>query len=74
MAQHRVNHSTRAQEIVLRYIRRHITETCSSPTLQEIGEARGMHSRGSVHYQLVELKTKGAIVRTLDRHRGIQVT
>ncbi|MFC9282232.1 LexA family protein [Streptomyces collinus] len=39
----------------------------------EIGRAVGMRSRASVHYQLVELETKRAIVREPGRSRGIRL-
>ncbi|MGW5480641.1 hypothetical protein [Streptomyces sp. NPDC004008] len=38
-----------------------------------MGEAVGMRSRYSVHYQLVELETKQAIVREPGRARGIRL-
>ncbi|MGW3209266.1 LexA family protein [Streptomyces sp. NPDC001135] len=41
--------------------------------MQEIGDTVGMRSRASVHYQLVELETKQAIVRTPGRARVIRL-
>ncbi|MGV4989070.1 LexA family protein [Streptomyces sp. NRAIS3] len=70
---HRVEHLTDTQERVLRCIRQAITDRGEAPTVQEIGDAVGMRSRASVHYQLVELETKQAIVREPGRARGIRL-
>lgn len=73
MARHRVEHLTDTQERILRYIRQQITDRGEAPTVAEIGEHVGMTSRASVHYQLVELETKGAIRREPRRSRGIRL-
>jgi len=73
MARHRVDYLTDTQERILRYIREQITERGEAPTVAEIGEQVGMNSRASVHYQLVELEAKGAIVREAGRSRGIRL-
>ncbi|MFG3205309.1 LexA family protein [Streptomyces sp. NPDC048192] len=70
---HRVDHLTDAQERILRCIRQAILDRGEAPTVAEIGEAVGMRSRASVHYQLVELETKGAIVREPHQSRGIRL-
>jgi repressor LexA len=70
---HRVDHLTDIQERILRVIRQHITDHGEAPTVAEIGTAVGMSSRSSVHYQLVELETKQAIVREPGQHRGIRL-
>ncbi|MFB7509500.1 LexA family protein [Streptomyces broussonetiae] len=70
---HRVEHLTDTQERVLRCIRQAIADRGEAPTVQEIGEAVGMSSRSSVHYQLVELETQQAIVREPGRARGIRL-
>ncbi|MFJ2567283.1 LexA family protein [Streptomyces sp. NPDC087568] len=70
---HRVEHLTETQEHVLRCIRQAIADRGEAPTVQEIGDAVGMSSRSSVHYQLVELETKQAIVREPGRARGIRL-
>ncbi|WP_256255741.1 LexA family transcriptional regulator [Streptomyces sp. MUSC 14] len=69
---HRVEHLTETQERVLRCIRHAIADRGEAPTVREIGEAVGMRI-GSVHYQLVELETKQAIVRTPGPARGIRL-
>ncbi|MGW2426150.1 LexA family protein [Streptomyces sp. NPDC001709] len=61
------------QERILRCIRQAIADHGEAPTVQEIGDAVGMRSRSSVHYQLVELETKQAIVRQRGRARGIRL-
>lgn len=73
MAQHKVDHLTAMQERILRVIRTSITDRGEAPTVLEIGAAVGLHSRSSVHYQLVELETKGAIARDPRRPRGIRL-
>ncbi|MFI2764763.1 LexA family protein [Streptomyces echinatus] len=61
------------QERVLRCIRQAIADRGEAPTVREIGDAVGMSRRSSVHYQLVELETKQAIVREPGRARGIRL-
>ncbi|MFF5860356.1 hypothetical protein ACFY8B_32880 [Streptomyces sp. NPDC012751] len=69
----RVDYLTATQELILRCIRRHITDHGQAPTVWEIGQAVGMRSRASVHYQLGELEAKCAIVREPGRTRGIRL-
>jgi repressor LexA len=73
MARHRVDYLTPAQERILRYIREAITDHGVAPTVAEIGRQVGLSSSSSVHYQLRELETKGAIVREPYRSRGIRL-
>lgn len=70
---HRVPHLTPIQERILRCIRQAIIDDGEAPTVREIAEAVGMSSRSSVHYQLVELEAKQAIVREPGRTRGIRL-
>ncbi|MGW7821943.1 LexA family protein [Streptomyces puniciscabiei] len=70
---HRVDHLTAAQERILDCIRQAILDRGEAPTVAEIGEAVGMRSRASVHYQLVELESKGAIARERYQRRGIRL-
>jgi repressor LexA len=70
---HRVDHLTDTQERILRAIRQHITDHGEAPSIREIGAAVGLRSRASVHYQLVELEAKRAIVREPGRYRGIRL-
>ncbi|MFG2359925.1 hypothetical protein [Streptomyces sp. NPDC048521] len=58
---------------ILRCIRRHIADHGEAPTMRQIGQAVGMRSRASVHYQLVELEAKCAIVREPGQWRGIRL-
>lgn len=74
MARHRVDYLTTMQEKVLSTIRERIADVGEAPTVQEIGAALGLRSRSSVHYQLVELEAKGAIVREPGRARGIRLS
>ncbi|MFF9607643.1 LexA family protein [Streptomyces sp. NPDC014684] len=70
---HRVAHLTDTQERILRCIREHIAAHGEAPTITQIGEAAGMRSRASVHYQLGELEAKHAIVREPGQRRGIRL-
>ncbi|WDM16516.1 hypothetical protein J3S85_36535 [Streptomyces lavenduligriseus] len=70
---HRVDHLKDTQERILRRIRRHIADHGEAPTVQQIGQAVGMRSRAWVHYQLIELEAKSAIVREPGRTRGIRL-
>ncbi|MER6738234.1 LexA family protein [Streptomyces puniciscabiei] len=70
---HRVAHLTPAQERILHCIRQAILDRGEAPTVSEIGQAVGMRSRSSVHYQVLELESKQAIVREPGRTRGIRL-
>ncbi|MGQ5640776.1 MULTISPECIES: LexA family protein [unclassified Streptomyces] len=70
---HRVDHLTDTQERVLHCIRQAIIDRGEAPTVAEIGEAVGLRFRSSVHYQLVALETKGAIVRKPHQSRAIRL-
>jgi repressor LexA len=69
---HRVDYLTEIERI-LRCIREHIAAHGEAPTVRQIGEVVGLRSRASVHYQLVELEAKYAIVREPHRSRGIHL-
>ncbi|MGX1116378.1 SOS-response transcriptional repressor LexA [Streptomyces ambofaciens] len=69
----RVEHLTPRQEAILRVIRQAITDEGAAPTVSEIAEAVGLRSWSSVHYQLRELETKGAIQREPGQARGIRL-
>jgi repressor LexA len=72
MARHRVEYLTDRQEQILRHIRMAITEQGDAPTVAELADAVGL-AASTVHYQLRELETKGAIVREPGRPRGIRL-
>lgn len=72
MVRYKVDYLTPAQERILAVIRRHIADTGEAPTVKEIGADVGL-SVGGVHYQLVELQAKHAIVREPGRARGIRL-
>jgi repressor LexA len=73
MGRTKVPYLTDIQERILRCIREHIADHGEAPSVREIGAAVGLRSRASVHYQLVELETKQAIVREPGRYRGIRL-
>jgi repressor LexA len=70
---HRVDYLTDTQERMLRCIRQYVVEHGQAPTVREIGEAVGLRSKASVHYQLSELEVKAVIVRETGRRRGIRL-
>ncbi|MFF8679521.1 LexA family protein [Streptomyces sp. NPDC015237] len=72
MARHRVDYLTPRQEEILRTIRAAITDQGDAPTVAEIAAAVRL-SPSTVHYQLGELETKGAIAREPGRARGIRL-
>jgi repressor LexA len=73
MARHRVEYLTDRQEQILRHIRMAITDQGDAPTVAELAEAVGL-AASTVHYQLRELETKGAIIRTPGQPRGIRLS
>ncbi|WP_109030192.1 LexA family protein [Streptomyces rubrogriseus] len=73
MGRYRVDYLTPRQEQILRVIRQVITDDGVAPTVAEIADQVGMRSWSSVHYQLRELETKGAIVREPHQPRGIRL-
>lgn len=64
--------STR-QQTVLDMIIRYVGENGYTPSMQDIADACGFKSLGSVSYQLDQLEAAGAIRRDLGRARGIEV-
>ncbi|MET9521547.1 LexA family protein [Streptomyces coeruleorubidus] len=73
MARHRVEYLTDRQEQILRHIRTAIADQGDAPTVAELADAVGL-AVSTVHYQLLELEAKGAIVRAPGRPRGIRLT
>ncbi|MFH9677463.1 LexA family protein [Streptomyces sp. NPDC017405] len=68
---HRVGHLTDTQERIPRCICRRIAGHGEASAVQQIGQAVGMRSRASVHYQLIELAAKCVIVREPGGTHGI---
>ncbi|NUS79181.1 MAG: MarR family transcriptional regulator [Streptomyces sp.] len=73
MARHKTEYLTLRQEEILRIIRAAITDHGDAPTVAEISAAVRL-SPSTVHYQLGELESKGAIAREPGRARGIRLT
>ncbi|MGW4602750.1 LexA family protein [Streptomyces sp. NPDC004532] len=71
MGNYRVPYLTDRQERIVAFIRERITETGEAPMLAEIGEAVGLRSSASVHYQLTQIAEKGHILREPRLPRGI---
>jgi SOS-response transcriptional repressor LexA len=74
MSRYRVEYLTDRQERIVGVIRGWIREHGEAPTVKEIGEAVGLRSPSSVHYQLTQIEEKGAIVREPGQVRGIRLT
>lgn len=72
VVQYKVDYLTGRQEQILRCIRLAITDLGDAPTVAEIAAAVGLRP-SSVHYQLRELETKGAIIREPGQPRGIRL-
>ncbi|MFD8199955.1 LexA family protein [Streptomyces sp. NPDC059701] len=72
MGRRKTEYLTDIQERILRCIRLAITDEGDAPTVAEIAEQVGLRP-SSVHYQLRELETKGAIHRQPHRARGIRL-
>ncbi|MER6297706.1 hypothetical protein [Streptomyces althioticus] len=67
--QYKVDYPTRRQEEILHCIRLAVTDQGDAPTAAEIAAAVGLRP-SSVHYQLRELETKGAIIQNLASRAG----
>lgn len=72
MANHKVDYLTARQEEILRCIRQAITDDGDAPTIAELATHVGL-APSTIHYQLVELEAKGAIIREPGRPRGTRL-
>ncbi|MGW9058881.1 LexA family protein [Streptomyces sp. NPDC055733] len=72
MVRRKTEYLTDTQERILGVIRLAITDQGDAPTVAEISAAVDLRP-SSVHYQLGELETKGAIAREPGRPRGIRL-
>jgi repressor LexA len=64
---------TRLEEKVLQVITRYIAQNGHGPTLNEIGAAAGIRSRGTVHRYVDSLVNKGHLYRNGRGWRGIRL-
>lgn len=64
---------TRQQINCLKAIEAHQTKNGLMPTNAELQAALGLTSRSAVHRLLVQLETRGSIVRTARRARAISI-
>ena len=64
---------TRRQKELLDYLRAYIAEHGYAPTLEEIGEHFSLTSLATVHKHLSNLQAKGAIRRTWNHSRAIEL-
>jgi repressor LexA len=64
----------RRQGQILDFIRQHIQNTGSAPTLKQIAEAIGVSSLATVHEHLGALEEKGLIKRKIGKTRAIELT
>jgi repressor LexA len=74
VARQRIDYLTDLQERIRVYIHAAITERGEAPTLAEIGSAVGLGSRSAVHYQLTQMRLKGALTWEPHQARGIRLT
>lgn len=65
---------TRLEEKILQFITRHIAQHGHSPTLEEIGQALKIRSRGTVHRYVESLVDKGHIYREGRSWRSLRLT
>lgn len=73
MARPRSDHLTDKQERILACIRQAIVDHGEAPTLEEIGATVGLGSRSAVHWQLQQMRRKGAITWEPYRTRGLRL-
>lgn len=64
----------RRQQQILDFIKQHIQNTGSAPTLREIADAIGVSSLATVHEHLTTLADKGLIKRKTGKMRAIDIT
>ena len=65
---------TRRQREIYEYLRDHAEEFAYPPTLDELCEALGLRSRGSLHKQVQALVTAGLVEPMNQQQRGIRLT
>lgn len=65
---------TRRQQEIYEYLLTHLHEFPHPPTLNELCEALGLSSRGSLHKQLQALIKEGLIEPMNNQRRGIRLT
>lgn len=65
---------TRGEKKAYNYIKSFIMDRCHAPTTLEIAKGLGIASRGTVYRYLKQLKEKGYIKLTPNRHRNIVLT
>ena len=64
---------TKRQKELLDYLRTYIAKNGYAPTLEEIGEHFSLSSMATVHKHLANLSAKGAIRRTWNHSRAIEI-
>ena len=64
---------TKRQREILDYLASHIADHGYAPSFEEIAEAMGFASLATVHEHLTNLERKGAIRRSYNESRGIEV-
>jgi repressor LexA len=74
MARPRIDYLTDLQDRIREYIRTTIADRGEAPTLAEIGAEVGLGSRSAVHYQLAEMRRKGAVTWEPHQTRGLRLT
>jgi len=59
---------------IMRFLRQYLAENEASPSLRDIGEAVGVHSRGTVNRYIHRLIDKGYLVAADDSRRSLRLT
>jgi len=65
---------TRRQQEIYEYLQEHLPQLSHPPTLDEVCDALGLKSRGSLHKQIQALITAGLIEPMNNLRRGIRLT
>jgi repressor LexA len=65
---------TRRQREIFEYLREHASEFARPPTLDELCEALGLRSRGSLHKHVQALVDAGLVEPLAGRRRGLRLT
>ena len=65
---------TRRQQEIYDYLKNHLNEFEQAPTLNELCDALGLSSRGSMHKQIQALIDAGLVEPMNNQRRGIRLT
>jgi len=69
-----MTHLTRRQKAIYDYLREHALTFDNPPTLDELCDALGLSSRGSLHKHIQALVVAGLVEPMDGKHRGVRLT